>query len=158
LKDPDVLFAEANHLAWFFNCPKAEPLCVRAEELFKERGDTPNEIYARVGRIRAQFQTMSWVEVSEILGQQLEIPVVRSDPKLRLWCLGAKGHTGLETNPVSAKRAWTEAQGIAHSPREEQREALGRGGTWDQSLFPSIEVLTRTSTLLYRGPDWAQVE
>jgi len=40
-----------------------------------------------------------------MLGQQLEIPVARSDPKLRLWCLAAKGYTDLEINPASAKRA-----------------------------------------------------
>ena len=69
-KNPEILLMEANRLAWLFNSPKAGPLYVRAEELFKERGDTRNEIYARVGRIRAQAETMSWVDVSELLGQQ----------------------------------------------------------------------------------------
>ena len=49
LKNPEILLMEANRLAWLFNSPKAGPLYVRAEELFKERGDTRNEIYARVG-------------------------------------------------------------------------------------------------------------
>jgi hypothetical protein len=83
--NPEALLAEANRLAWLFNWPKAEPLYVRAEELFNERGDTRNEVYARVGRIRAQAETMSWVDVSEMLGKQLDIPVVRDDPRLRLW-------------------------------------------------------------------------
>ena len=69
-KNPEFLLTEANRLAWLFNWPKAEPLYVRAEELFKQRGDTRNEIYARVGRIRAQAETMSWVDVSEMLGKQ----------------------------------------------------------------------------------------
>jgi hypothetical protein len=47
-KNPETLLAEANRLAWLFNWPKAGPLYVRAEELFRERGDTRNEIYARV--------------------------------------------------------------------------------------------------------------
>ena len=47
--DPEVLLAEANHLAWLFNWPKAEPLYARAEALFKEKGDKRDEIYARVG-------------------------------------------------------------------------------------------------------------
>ena len=46
-KNPVILLKEANRLAWLFNSPKAGPLYVRAEELFKERGDTRNEIYAR---------------------------------------------------------------------------------------------------------------
>src|SRR5438132_11877336 len=43
---PEALLAEANRLSWLFNWPKAEPLYVRAEELFKSKGDTRNEIYA----------------------------------------------------------------------------------------------------------------
>src|ERR1700686_1606743 len=81
--NPEILLAEANRLAWLFNWPKAEPLYIRAEELFKKRGDTRNEIYARVGRIRAQAETMSWVDVSGRLGKQLEIPVVKRDKSLK---------------------------------------------------------------------------
>jgi CHAT domain-containing protein len=126
-KNPETLLAEANRLAWLFNWPKAGPLYVRAEELFQEKGDTRNEIYARVGRIRAESETMSWVDVSELLGQQLEIPVVKSDPQLRLWCLAAKGYTDLEINPASAKRAWTEAQTIAHDLGKVEWEARAKG-------------------------------
>jgi len=80
-----------------------------------------------VGRIRAQSETMSWVDVSEVLGKQLDLPIVKSDQELRLWCLAAKGYTDLEINPVSAKRVWTEAQGIAHDLREPQWEARAQG-------------------------------
>ena len=126
-KNPVILLKEANRLAWLFNSPKAGPLYVRAEELFKERGDTRNEIYARVGRIRAQAETMSWVDVSELLGQQLNIPVVKNDPELKLWCLAAKGYTDLEINPASAKLAWTEAGQIAHKLGEHEWEARAEG-------------------------------
>src|SRR5207245_6779973 len=85
-RNPEILVAEANRLAWLFNWPKAEPLYVRAEQLFKEQGDTRNEVYARVGRIRAQSETMSWVDVSQILGKELDLPVAKNDKKLRLWC------------------------------------------------------------------------
>lgn len=57
--NPEVLIAEADRLAWLFNWPKAGPLYARAEELFEAKGGTRNEIYARVGRIRAQSETMS---------------------------------------------------------------------------------------------------
>ena len=126
-KNPDTLLTEANRLAWLFNSPKAGPLYVRAEELFKERGDTRNEIYARVGRIRAQAETMSWVDVSQMLGRQLNIPVVKNDPELRLWCLTAKGYTDLEINSASAKLAWTEAKQIAHTLGESEWEARAEG-------------------------------
>src|SRR6266849_9250923 len=125
--NPEALLEEANRLAWLFNWPKAEPLYVRAEELFREKRDTRNETYARVGRIRAQSERMSWVDVSDMLGQQLEVPVAKTDPKLRLWCLAAKGYTDLEINPASAKRAWTEAQAIAHQLEETQWESRAKG-------------------------------
>src|ERR1700731_4677330 len=125
--NPEALLEEANRLAWLFNWPKAEPLYVRAEELFREKRDSRNETYARVGRIRAQSERMSWVDVSDMLGQQLEIPVAKTDPKLRLWCLAAKGYTDLEINPASAKRAWTEAQAIAHQLGETQWESRAKG-------------------------------
>src|SRR6202166_151751 len=125
--NPEALLEEANRLAWLFNWPKAEPLYVRAEELFREKRDTRNETYARVGRIRAQSERMSWVDVSDMLGQQLEVPIAKTDPKLRLWCLAAKGYTDLEINPVSAKRVWTEAQGIAHALGEPEWESRAEG-------------------------------
>lgn len=125
--NPEILLKEANRLAWLFNWPKAEPLYIRAEQLFKDKGDTRNEVYSRVGRIRAQSETMSWVDVSEILGKELDLPIAKSDQKLRLWCLAAKGYTDLEINPVSAKRVWTEAQGIAHALGEREWESRAEG-------------------------------
>src|SRR5579859_7578255 len=125
--NPEILLKEANRLAWLFNWPKAEPLYIRAEQLFKDKGDTRNEVYSRVGRIRAQSETMSWVDVSEILGKELDLPIAKSDQELRLWCLAAKGYTDLEINPMSAKRVWTEAQGIAHTLGERGWESRAKG-------------------------------
>lgn len=71
LSSPQLLLAEANRLSWLFNWPKAGPLYGRAEKLFKQSGDTRDEIYARVGRIRAQSETMSYVDVSEMIGKEL---------------------------------------------------------------------------------------
>jgi len=126
-KSPEILLAEANRLAWLFNWPKAEPLYIRAEQLFKENGDARNEIYSRVGRIRAQSEVMSWVDVSEIFRNELDVPIVKRDQKLRLWCLAAMGYTDLEINLASAKRVWTEAQEIAHELGEREWEARARG-------------------------------
>src|SRR5206468_4277277 len=67
------------------------------------------------------------VDVSELLGQQLNIPVVKNDPGLKLWCLSAKGYTDLEINPASAKLAWTEAEQIAHQLGEHEWEARAGG-------------------------------
>jgi tetratricopeptide (TPR) repeat protein len=121
--NPEKLLAEANRLSWLFNGPKAEPLYARAEEIFKTKGDTRNEIYARVGRIRAQSETMSYLDVSRLLQQELDQPATKADPKLRLWCLAQKGYTDLEINVASAKRAWLEARTLAASLGELQWEA-----------------------------------
>ncbi len=125
--DPIILLSEANRLAWLFNWPKAEPLYVRAEELFKSKGDTRNEIYARIGRIRAQSETMSYVDVSQMIQTEMDRPVAKSDPHLRLWCLVQKGYTDLEINETSAKRAWLEARALAHSLGEKEWEARAEG-------------------------------
>ncbi|HEV2224535.1 MAG TPA: CHAT domain-containing tetratricopeptide repeat protein [Candidatus Acidoferrales bacterium] len=120
LSSPQLLLAEANRLSWLFNWPKAEPLYARAEKLFKESGDTRDEIYARVGRIRAQSETMSYVDVSEMIGKELDDPVVKTDPNLRLWCLAQKGYTDIEISPTVTKWDWTQARNIAKTLGETQ--------------------------------------
>jgi CHAT domain-containing protein len=126
--NPDILLAEANQFAWVFNWPKAGPLYVQAEKLFKERGDQRDEIYARIGRIRAQSQQgMSFVEVSAMLAKQLEDPIVKNHARLRLWCLAAKGYTDIEIDPMSSGRAWLEVREIARRLGETQWEARATG-------------------------------
>ena len=127
--NPEAMLAEANRLAWLFNWPKAEPLYVRAGELFKEKGDTRNEVYARVGRIRAQSETMSYVDVSQMIEKEMDRPIAKGDPKLRLWCLVQKGYTDLEINAASAKRAWLEAQHTRTLTRRAAMGSTGRRGT-----------------------------
>jgi hypothetical protein len=144
-QNPEILLTEANRLAWLFNWPKAGPLYVRAEELFRKKGDTRNEVYARVGRIRAESEAMSWVDVSRLLGQQLDLPVVKADRKLRLWCLAEKGYTDLDLNPASAKQAWAEAQTIAHQLGEVQWEARAEG---ELGILGFLEGDSRTAAMM----------
>jgi CHAT domain-containing protein len=131
-KNPEALLAEANRLSWLSNWPRAGPLYTRAEELFTKRRDTRNAIYARVGRIRAQAQTMSPVAVSEMLRQLLQDPVVKNDLKLKLWCLVSKGYTDLDINVPSAKMSWTEALGIA--------KLLGETG-WERRATAELGII-----------------
>jgi CHAT domain-containing protein len=111
--DPTVLLNEAVRLYWLNNGPRAAPLFARAEQLFAERGDARDEIYAQVGRVRSEAETMSFVDVSQFLTEQLAKPIVKNDPRLRLWCLAAKGYTDLEIDHKAAKTDWLEAQEIA---------------------------------------------
>src|SRR5207244_2062895 len=68
--DPEALIAKADHFYWLNNGPRAAPLYGRAEQLFSERGDARNEIHARVGHLRSQAETMSFVELSRFLEQE----------------------------------------------------------------------------------------
>src|SRR5262249_18410833 len=89
--------------------------------------------------------TMSWVEVSNLLAEQLELPIVKADSKLRLWCLAAKGYTDLEINPGSAKRAWAEAQTIAHRLGEVQWEARAEG---ELGIIAFLEGNSRRASIM----------
>ena len=113
--DPQVLLAEANRLYWFNNGPKAAPLYAKAESLFASRGDARNELYAKIGHLRSEAETMSFVDLSRFLSDQLQNPIMRSDPRLRLWCLAAKGYTDIEIDYRAEKQDWLEAQQIAKS-------------------------------------------
>jgi CHAT domain-containing protein len=125
--DPKQLLAEANRLAWLFNGPGADPLYARAEALFAQAGDRRNELYAKIGRIRAEAETMSFVDISDFLATQLKTPLVQGDPELKLWCLTSKGYTDIEIDGASAKRDWEEVQVIAKSLGEKQWEIRAKG-------------------------------
>ena len=113
--DPQVLLAEANRLYWLNNGPKAAPLYAKAEKFFAGRGDARNELYAKIGHLRSEAETMSFVELSRFLNDQLQNPIMRNDPRLRLWCLAAKGYTDIEIDYRAEKKDWLEAQQIAKS-------------------------------------------
>src|SRR5580700_3272512 len=118
--DSKALLAEATHLYRLNNGPKAGPLFARAEKLFAEEGDARNHVYARVGRLRSDAETMSFVDLSRVLDEQLHNPIVRNDSRLRLWCLIAKGYTDIEIDHRAAKRDWLEAQDIAKRSGEDR--------------------------------------
>jgi len=118
--DPRALIAKADHFYWLNNGPRAAPLYAKAEQLFSARGDTRNAIHAKVGRLRSEAETMSFVELSRFLEQELHNPIVERDRALQLWCLIAKGYTDIEIDYRTSKRDWLEAQEIAN--------ALGESG------------------------------
>ena len=118
--DPQALLDIADHFYWLNNGPAAAPLYARAEKLFSERGDARNELHAKVGRIRSEAETMSFVGLSRFLNEQLQNPIVQGDKRLRLWCLIAKGYTDIEIDYRATKRDWLEAQEIANELGEKQ--------------------------------------
>src|SRR4029077_176097 len=118
--DPQALLSSADHFYWLNNGPAATPLYARAEKLFSERGDARNELYAKVGSLRSEAETMSFVDLSRFLNEQLQNPIVQTDKRLRLWCLIAKGYTDIEIDYRATKRDWLEAQEIANVLGEKQ--------------------------------------
>src|SRR5579859_538375 len=125
--DPHALLAEANRLSWLFNWPKAGPLYQRAADLFTQAGDTRNALYAQIGVIRSQAETMPFADISSFLAAQLETPLIQHDPRLRLWCLVSKGMTDIEIDVPTAERDWEEAQSLAESLGENGWANRARG-------------------------------
>lgn len=107
--NPKWLLEKADRLAWPYNWYLAGPRYVEAEKLFVQAGDFRNGLYAKIGRLRSEWETMSFPEVSEYLATELDSPLVQNDPALRLWILDAKGAVDLEVNgdirPASIRRS-----------------------------------------------------
>lgn len=75
--NPRQMLQAANHLSWLMNWPKAAPLYNRAEILFSKEGDARDGLYAQVGYIRSQAETMSFVDISNLLASELRTPLVQ---------------------------------------------------------------------------------
>jgi tetratricopeptide (TPR) repeat protein len=111
--NPRQMLQAANHLSWILNWTKAGPLYQRAEILFTKEGDGRDALYARVGYIRSHAETMSFVDISKYLSAQLQTPLVRQHPRLRLWCLVSKGYTDIEIDVPEAQKDWEDARKLA---------------------------------------------
>ena len=115
-----LVLAAADHFYWLNNGPAAAPLYARAEKLFSESGEKKNELHARIGRPRSEAETMSFVDLSRYLGEQLQPPLLRNDNGLRLWCRIAKGYTDIKIDYRATKRDGLEAKEIAKSQGQDQ--------------------------------------
>src|ERR1035437_7286075 len=69
--DPQVLLKAADRFYFLNNGPAAAPLYARAEKLFSEQGDARNELHAKIGRLRSEAETMSFVDLSRFLNEQI---------------------------------------------------------------------------------------
>jgi CHAT domain-containing protein len=123
--DPIALLAEANRLSWLGNWYAAGPLYQQAEGRFHASGDTENEIYARIGRIRAQAVNVPLDRTLSLFSNELEVTTMK--PKSRLWCLALKGYLEINSDSNSTKRDWTEALQIANTLGESQWAARATG-------------------------------
>ena len=78
--NPKRLIEKADRLAWLYNWYLAGPLYAEAEKLYEQSGDSRNALYAKIGRLRSEWETMSFPEVSEYLATQLDTPLVQTTP------------------------------------------------------------------------------
>ena len=141
--DPKALLGIADHFYWLNNGPAAAPFFARAEKLFAAEGDSRNELYAKVGRLRSQAETMSFGDLSRILNEQLQTPLVRSDSRLRLWILIAKGYTDIELDYRVSKRDWLAATTGKFLPSESRtilKSTLLRTNVLRIRAFPSANA------------------
>ena len=68
-------------MAWLYNWYMAGPLYAEAEKLFEQAGDRRNTLYAKIGRLRSEWESMSFPEVSEYLATELESAVGPERPQ-----------------------------------------------------------------------------
>src|SRR5689334_7302807 len=105
-------------LAWLRNWSAALPYYKQAEREFSASGDRSNALFAHISGIRGELQRLPLLETSELLANELDDPLVESDPRLRLRCLVVKGDVDLDLDTELARRDWTEAHLLAESLRE----------------------------------------
>jgi CHAT domain-containing protein len=118
--EADAVLQEADRLAWLRAWGAAEPLYLRAQREFTERGDSRNALYAEISAIRGQLPRLSIAEASTRLAAYLDHPRVRTDDRLRLRCLIIKAETDEDLDPSLSRESWREAQSVA--------EKLGEAG------------------------------
>jgi tetratricopeptide (TPR) repeat protein len=126
--DPDALLKKALHLGDLYNWADAAPFFTEAEQLYRARGDSRNELYAHLGRLRSTMEQLSLPEVSEELGLELEKnPLLQSDNELRLFCLIVRGDIDGEIDAVPMRRDWEAALKIAQTLGDKKWENRASG-------------------------------
>ena len=136
------MLAEAKRLAFLHNWPKAAPLFAEAEKFFAASGDRLQEIYAHVGRLRGEVESLSLPEVSNDLADVLQSPDAQSDPQLRLFCLVAKGDIDFQIDPKSSEAVWNEVAKLAGN--------LG-DGTWENRARAELGTIAFYKGEIYRA-------
>jgi tetratricopeptide (TPR) repeat protein len=124
---PKRLIKKANRLAWLYNWYMASPLYAEAERLFEQAGDRRNALWAKIGRLWSEWESMSFRKVSEYLATEPGSPLAKDDSELRLWLLDAKGAVDLEVNPAAARQVYEEARDLSRQLGDKAREARASG-------------------------------
>jgi CHAT domain-containing protein len=105
--------ARADLLAKLGNWDAAGPIFARLEKRFATTGDTRNEIYARVSRLRAEEDSRDLQQLSNQLSDILTRSEVQRDLALKQRVLEVKSHVDLNLDGVSARIALEELARVA---------------------------------------------
>jgi hypothetical protein len=106
-KEPDIVLAQALRYVDLYNWSDAEALFAQAERLYSQRGDARNALYARLGHIRSRMEQLSLPATSALLDGELQTnPLLKTDKRLRLFCLTVKGDIDGELDAKPARRDW----------------------------------------------------
>ena len=90
-RDAQQLLDHALLLADLYNWDDAGKDFAEAEKLFVAKGDDRNALLARLGRIRSTVDQRALQDTSAQLASDLDnIPLLRTDKQLRLFCLIVK--------------------------------------------------------------------
>ena len=121
---------------------KGRALFANAEQFFAGGGDRLQEVYAHVGRLRGEVESLSLPEVSSELADVLQSPAAHSDPQLRLFCLVAKGDIDFQIDPKSSEAVWNEVAKLAAD--------LG-DGTWENRARAELGTIAFYKGEIYRA-------
>src|SRR6266404_5881315 len=126
--DPDVLLKRALRYGDLYHWADAASLFTQAEQIYIERGDSRNALYAHLGRLRSTMEQLSLPEVSHKLGVDLDNnPLLQSDNELRLFCLIVRGDIDGEIDAVPMRRDWEAALKVAHALGDNKWENRASG-------------------------------
>src|SRR5437762_3152998 len=95
-------------LSDLYNWSGARPYLLKAKELFEEKGDKRNALYAELAAMRAGADPSSLSELSYKASQELEMnPILQSDKELRMFCLIVKGELDGEVSSAAMRQDWS---------------------------------------------------
>lgn len=129
--EADELLKRGRHLAELYNWADAAPAFENAEREFNALGDKRNALYARLGAIRATSEQHNLPQTSAWLATELNSnPLLKTDKKLRLFCLIVKGDFDQEIDTRAARLDWEQVKAFAAELGNErwQNRALAQIG------------------------------
>jgi CHAT domain-containing protein/tetratricopeptide (TPR) repeat protein len=125
------LLQRGQHLAELYNWADAATAFENAEKEFNALRDKRNALYAHLGAIRATSEQRNLPQTSAWLATELNSnPLLKTDKKLRLFCLIVKGDIDQEIDTRAARLDWEQVKTFAAELGNErwQNRALAQIG------------------------------